>query len=343
MEKPAPSAVRCLAATPALALPLLLAALASMAAARAGGETMPLHLDRAAPAPALDASGPADEGRQLFGLEPDLAKDASLGAASDAVQSAGPSNDTPPVGRVGVPSVLAFPGRVGSDFVHMASRPFSFDGQDWTRLAIGAGAVGLAAIFDNRIRDSVQGHRSAATTNFANDVRPLGSWGGLAAMGLAWGAGALLDKPDLGALGADGLEATILASGVIAPALKVLVGRPRPRSGQAAGDLEPVSGGASFPSGEAAEAFSLAAVVSSHTQSRAVRAVAWGLAGLVGWERITLNGHWTSDVVAGALIGATVGTWVSRFHAGDERPGGMVSVAPLVGPGAYGVSATVSW
>ena len=162
-------------------------------------------------------------------------------------------------------------------------------------------------------------------------------------MGVAWAAGALSNNPELAATGADGIEASLFSAAFITPLLKEVAGRPRPNSGNGAGDIEPVSSNALFPSGEATEAFTLAAVVSAHTDSVALRGVAWGLAGLVGWERITLNAHWASDVVAGALIGTAVGSWVAHIDRGEGSAQRTVMVMPVVGPRTLGVSASRSW
>lgn len=321
---------------------VLAAALAAATAAHAG--TLPETL-------AAGLSGRTIESLALLPPEPvafglglerngPWTSDAGLGAGPAPAASSDPGRAPSPPG---IPTLAAFPGRVGRDFLSLVARPLEFDTVDWSRFAVGAGAVGVVAVFDTRIRNSVQAHRSAGSPSFANTIRPLGTWGGLAAMGVAWAAGALSDKPELAATGADGIEASLFSAALITPLLKELVGRPRPNSGNRAGDVEPVSGNASFPSGEATEAFTLAAVVSAHTDSVVLRVVAWGLAGLVGWERVTLDAHWASDVVAGALIGTAVGTWVTGIHRGGEGTQRAVMVIPLVGPRTLGVSAAVAW
>ena len=277
-----------------------------------------------------------------LGVEGDstLTRDPGSGAALDPAVPSDPGRALVPVG---IPTLAIFPGRVGRDFVHMVVRPLDFDKLDWTRLAAGAAAVGVVAAFDTRIAHSVQAHHSGSSSTFATTVRPLGTWGGLAAMGVAWAAGALSNNPELAATGADGIEASLFSAAFISPLLKEVAGRPRPNSGNGAGDIEPVSSNALFPSGEATEAFTLAAVVSAHTDSVALRGVAWGLAGLVGWERITLNAHWASDVVAGALIGTAVGSWVAHIDRGEGSAQRTVMVMPVVGPRTLGVSASLSW
>jgi membrane-associated phospholipid phosphatase len=66
----------------------------------------------------------------------------------------------------------------------------------------------------------------------------------------------------------------------------------------------------SFPSGHTIAAFSIATVIARrYSNHRWVPYVAYGLAGLVGFSRITLSAHFPSDV----FIGAALGYSISRF------------------------------
>ena len=243
-----------------------------------------------------------------------------------------------------MPSLSAFPGRVGRDFVHLMTRPFSFDTQDWTRFALGAGGVGLVAIFDNRLRTRVRAGSTSGSTGFAKGIRPLGTWGSLAFMGVALAAGGVFHDANLASMGLDGIEASLLSGVIVAPALKKITGRERPNAGEGPSDFGLFSTDQSFPSGEVTMAFTNAAVIAQHTDSGVVRGIAWGLAGLVGWERMRLDAHWASDVVAGALIGSAVGSWVAAIHKPGEANGHTaVSVLPIVGPRTLGVTASISW
>lgn len=317
------------------AVPAVVIGFASSAAA----VTMPLRLADAPPEGFADASGLHQTQPDALGLDenPDLL--GTPGAAlPDATQAA--ASPGPPL-RLPMPSLAAFPGQVGRDFVHLVARPFDFDTQDWTRFAIGAGAVGVVALFDNRIRSSVQG---AGSTAFATHIRPFGTWGGLAVMGTALAAGGVFNDSNLASMGLDGIEASLFSAGFIVPVLKKVAGRPRPNAGQGASELEPLSSSQSFPSGEAAMAFTNAAVISEHTDSPVVRGIAWSLAALVGWERIRLDAHWASDVAAGALIGTAVGSWVVKIHQPSETGAHTtVSVLPVLGPRELGFSASISW
>jgi membrane-associated phospholipid phosphatase len=326
-----------------LALPLALALTLGLASSAAAA-TMPLHLADAPPGGFTDGSGLQRTEPEALGLGGDpgalgTADVGSLDGSPTAAQLALPGAAQPPM-----PSLAAFPGRVGRDFVHLVVRPFAFDAKDWTKFTLGAGVVGVVAVFDNRIRDSVQGGGNSGSTGFASRIRPIGTWGGVAAMGVALAVGELFHEPELAATGLDGIEASLLTGVIIVPAIKGITGRLRPNAGEGASEIEAFSGGQSFPSGETAVAFTNAAVIAHHTNSVVVRGIAWGLAGLVGWERMRLDAHWASDVVAGALIGSAVGSWVAKIHRPGELTGHTaVSVVPIVGPRTFGVTAAISW
>jgi membrane-associated phospholipid phosphatase len=327
----------------ALASPLALALTLGLASS-APAVTMSLHLADAprnvlADNPGLQRTEPEALG---LGADPGALGAAGVGSHENAAPAdplTSPSATQPPM-----PSLAAFPGQVGRDFVHLVVRPFAFDGKDWTRFALGAGAVGLVAVFDNRIRTSVLGGGNSGSTAFARRIRPIGTWGGLAAMGAALAAGDLLHDPNLASMGLDGIEASLFSGVIVAPALKKITGRERPNAGEGPSDFGFFSTDQSFPSGEVTMAFTNAAVIAQHTDSVVVRGIAWGLAGLVGWERMRLDAHWASDVVAGAVIGATVGSWVVKIHRPGELTGHTaVSALPIVGPRTLGLTAAVSW
>ena len=68
----------------------------------------------------------------------------------------------------------------------------------------------------------------------------------------------------------------------------------------------------SFPSGHTSSIFALATVFAERTASRTTSWLAYGLAASVGFQRMMDRKHWASDVIAGALIGHLMGSWVIR-------------------------------
>lgn len=70
-------------------------------------------------------------------------------------------------------------------------------------------------------------------------------------------------------------------------------------------------GAGSFPSGHMIAAFSIATIFADrYRRHRWAPWVAYGLAGLVGFSRITLQAHFPSDVFAGAVLGYSISHYV---------------------------------
>jgi membrane-associated phospholipid phosphatase len=119
----------------------------------------------------------------------------------------------------------------------------------------------------------------------------------------------------------------ITAGGVLSTAVKVWVGRVRPAVPQPYAD----AAGMAFPSGHAgtaALACGILLLLVLHAVHGMWRVLAWtvavGVPLAVGYTRIGLDLHWTSDVVGGWLLGVAV---VAAVHA-VVRP---ESVAPAPG------------
>jgi membrane-associated phospholipid phosphatase len=120
--------------------------------------------------------------------------------------------------------------------------------------------------------------------------------------------------------------AALLAAEVGTRGLKFIVGRARPDTPDSDGDefrlLTRDGLWSSFPSGHATTAFAMAAAVDHHTHDAWTTAIAYGAATAVGWARVRENRHWTSDVVAGALVGSFLSEATLRWldsGNGDER------------------------
>lgn len=72
-----------------------------------------------------------------------------------------------------------------------------------------------------------------------------------------------------------------------------------------------ITGRGSFPSGHAVGAFAVATVFAErYRRHRWVPWVAYGLASLVGFSRVSLQSHFPSDVFAGAVLGYTISHYV---------------------------------
>jgi membrane-associated phospholipid phosphatase len=101
-----------------------------------------------------------------------------------------------------------------------------------------------------------------------------------------------------------------LAAGIVAQAVKYLVARARPELWLGPAVRAHVA--ASFPSGHTIAAFSLAGVLLVASRSNTLRAIAILLALGVACARILAFRHWTSDVVASALLALLAAYIASR-------------------------------
>ena len=100
-----------------------------------------------------------------------------------------------------------------------------------------------------------------------------------------------------------------LGAGVLAQIVKPLIGRARPELWLGPSHYAPGSS-TSFPSGHTVGAFALAGVLLFASRSLPLRVIAFLLAAGVGLARILAFRHWTSDVVASAVIGL-VAAWAA--------------------------------
>ncbi len=108
------------------------------------------------------------------------------------------------------------------------------------------------------------------------------------------------------------------AAGLLAQALKVVVGRTRPELWLGAFHYAR-AGASSFPSGHTVGAFALGGVLLFASRSLPLRIVALLLACAVGLARILAFRHWPSDVVASALIGLLF-AWAVVSEPGGPSP-----------------------
>jgi len=262
-----------------------------------------------------------------------LAAAGAIGGEVDGAPQSPAAQERPP-----------FPARVLQDAKALAASISRWDTATLRRYGLAAAAVGGTMLLDEEIRKLAQRNRSAGGDRFAERIRPLGNRvGALALIGAAWVAGELSGDRRLSMIGEDAFEATLFSAALMTPALKQAAGRARPAAELGAFHFEPFSGLQSFPSGEATQAFTIAAVVAAHSDERWVDVTAWSLAGLIGWQRVNFDRHWASDVVAGALIGSGIGRWVVRRRLPDRADEALVVVTPMVVEGGWGVRVAASW
>lgn len=209
------------------------------------------------------------------------------------------------------------------------ARGEAFTGGDGGILAAGLAAGALLISADKSIADQVRAsslHDNDLVRGTMGVARVYGDPGSLVLSAGLWAAGAARDDRTMRLVGTRAFE-SVVASGVVTGAIKMLAGRARPDASPA--DAERFAfarglrdGGAyqSFPSGHTTAAFAFASAVDGEwarldpKRPRWVVPALYGLAALTGVSRVFDDKHWTSDVVVGAAIGYVSGRAITRWH-----------------------------
>lgn len=234
-------------------------------------------------------------------------------------------------------------GLLKGDVKHVFTSPARWDGQTWRSVGWKALLVaGMIAWGDERTADYVDNHRTRTTDRIADTFEPFGREYAALIIGGYLLAGNLAHKPKAKAIAVDGFTSTLIAAGLITPALKKITGRSRPRAGQGAHDFSPFTGGNSFPSGHATAAFAVAATIAQNYDALWVKGLSYGIATMVGYARVEKDAHFLADVTAGAMIGVGVARSVHDFNEegrNDERNRrANIAVQPFSDPRAPGTS-----
>lgn len=229
---------------------------------------------------------------------------------------------------------------IWADTKETATEPLRWDGEDWRNVGlVSGGLVVIGAFADESIRNTAQRNRTTGADNFFRHVEKFGTKQyGLPVLAGFYAYGKLGDDYNAQTTALDGLSASLI-SALVTSTIKGVVGRARPNTGLGAGHFRPLQGDYSFPSGHATGAFMFASVIAAHYDSPWVDATAYGIATLVGVARIEQNAHWTSDVIAGGLIGGLIGHHLVAFNREIRAQG--ISFAPTMG--VDGNELTFTW
>ncbi len=220
-------------------------------------------------------------------------------------------------------------GRFGTNLLGGAVGVFSAD--NISPLAIGGGATGIGAIFDDEVADAVANPDNAFGTALEDGAQPAVIGGVVAVL---FATGRAVDAPRYRAMTYDWAHAFLINAGYTAM-LKAVTQRERPDR----------SDHLSFPSGHASNAFALAAVAERHYGWKA-GVPAYTLASLVAVSRLQRNKHYLSDVMAGATLGYIVGRTVVRVNGRPlvaPQGGTRLSLSPVIGRRTRGLVASVEF
>ena len=183
--------------------------------------------------------------------------------------------------------------------------------------------VGIAAsaTIDGEMREWALHSHSRTLDHLAHTVNPLGTAHVLVPAMAVFYAGSLLAHRASAESAAVKIAAAYVAADLVESALKPIIGRQRPYvtgNSHRFHALSTTGDWHSFPSAHVAHITAIAEAISMQTTSRPLAAFLDGLVGLVGWDRVYEDQHWTSDVTATIALSAVVSratvSWIdSRF------------------------------
>jgi membrane-associated phospholipid phosphatase len=171
-----------------------------------------------------------------------------------------------------------------------------------------------------------------------------------------WLGGMAAHDREITGAGAATVQAVIVSMSTTA-LLKLATGRPRPAVDESIDDrdaprtFEPFQRISAWPSGHATGATTVAATLTAYYPEKPwIPLLGYPVALAIGLGMIDLDGHWTSDVVAGTLIGQAVGWSIGRNFRKRVR-GERVSrhafqlapLPPLASGGTSGMALSGRW
>ena len=192
----------------------------------------------------------------------------------------------------------------------------------WYQPLVVAAGVSVLFLVDNPVRSYMLDNQTTSKDDVASAFKRLGEpevWALVPAVMV--GTGLALKKPGLTRSGLRAVTSAVLAGG-IAAVFKYTLGRERPHvPGSEPLDFIPFSGNVSMPSGHTSTAFGFAASLAEDVHPLWAKIGLYALATGTAWSRVYNNEHWTSDVVAGAIVGITSAKLVSgKWQVWGFRP-----------------------
>lgn len=177
------------------------------------------------------------------------------------------------------------------------------------------GGLALAAVSDARLSAFARTHQSSRLDRAADALDPFGRAGILVpALAASVVVPRLAGRRKLSDA-ALRVALTYAAADGVESILKPLVGRHRPADAGGPWRFHPLGTTAewhSFPSAHTVHAFALATALGREARTPWVTVPAYGIAALVGAQRVYTGEHWASDVVGSAALAIALGRATER-------------------------------
>lgn len=176
----------------------------------------------------------------------------------------------------------------------------------WYHVAGAVGGLGLLSLADKEIKTWTVEHRGTTAQDVANTWQRWGEGTIPIAITLGTlGTGLALGKPGVTRTGGRLATSLVLVT-LLGRGIKKAVGRARPSEGADQYTFEPFGTFNAFPSGHTLAGFAVSTTLADAIDNRWADIGLYTLAAGTGVSRVIGNHHWTSDVVAGGLLGMTV-------------------------------------
>ena len=219
---------------------------------------------------------------------------------------------------------------LGDDMAITLTSPGRWNSRHWLWFAGDvAVVVGTGLLLDEPIDKYIVLHDTPSVNKAFKAVEPFGAEYSFCVIAALYAGGYFREDDNTVHAATDALASSLVAAGIITPTLKFAFGRSRPIADQGAGDFHPFRGKASFPSGHATQAFAVGSAIASHYDSIWIDMLSYGLATGVGLARMDHRAHFASDVVAGAMIGTTVGRSIVGLNNRERGGSNSLSLVML--------------
>lgn len=226
------------------------------------------------------------------------------------------------------------------DTKKIVTEPARWRAKQWGTFAGVVGAWAITYVYDEEIQDFFQRNRTQTTDDISKFI--IEPWGSglysLPLLGIIYLTGRKNNHHRNVAL--TGLKAFLLSGGA-AVITKHLFHRHRPADNEPPnaylweGPYPFTMDYTSFPSGHTTTAFAVASVLACGYRDKIwVGITSYSIAALVGLSRLNDNEHWATDVLAGAALGAFIGTTLSKINFEDNK---NIKISPTAFNGGYGM------
>jgi len=199
------------------------------------------------------------------------------------------------------------------------------------KFLIGTGISALAILADNSVRSFTLKNQS----NLADKVFKIDSYYGstyymIGGPLLLYAGGFFSGNKEIKEMGLHSLQA-YLYTGILTMTTKIIAGRSRPFKEKGPYSFDPFSmnfNNRSFFSGHTSTVFAISTVMAAKIDNVFWKIAWYGAAILVSGARIYHDKHWLSDVIAGAIVGYSVGRFVVNQNSTSSEQ--LFSLSPSI-------------